>query len=116
MDDRERKFEIHSLEKMKRRYYPPGEASPQIQIDPEQVPESLRHLILLAERWGISDDVLRADAVHSASPDEVSRLRDAIERHDDLLDKWLAGPEALHDRLSPAYLAFTHMRMAADGC
>ena len=65
---------------------------------------------------GISDDILRLDFRRRASPEEIEYLRAAISRFDDLLDDWLAGPEASDPNPTPEDLAFSNMRMAADGC
>jgi hypothetical protein len=97
-------------------YYLSGEKHPIIKLDAGNVPTLLRHLIPLAEKWGIGDDYLRTKVVANASPDEITVLRQIISQHDDILDAWLAGPESASMIPSPEYLAFTHMRMAADGC
>jgi hypothetical protein len=85
-------------------------------LNPDNVPPGLRHLIPLAERWGIDDDLMRARAVQQASSGEREELRRTVAQHDDLLDLWLAGPESYSTSPSPEYLAFTHMRMASDEC
>jgi hypothetical protein len=42
------------------------------------------------------------------------RLKDIVERYDDLLDEWLAGPEASSQKPTPEYVAISAMRIAAD--
>jgi hypothetical protein len=76
--------------------------------------ENLRHLIPYAELWGVNDDLIRDDMVRSAPREALEDLKRLVERHDDLLDEWLAGPEADVASPSTEYLAFTAMRMAAD--
>ena len=115
MDQHER-FEILSIREMRRRYYRPNERAPEIRLDARRVPEPLRPLMSLAEKWGISDDILRRDAIGRATRDELDALRRIIEQYDHLLDEWLAGPEADETEFSMEYLAFSNMRMAADGC
>jgi hypothetical protein len=83
-------------------------------LDPANVPLSLRHLIPMAERYGITDDLERERCIRSASIEEVMELKAAIARDDDLLDDWLAGPEANAPSFSEEYLAFSALRMAAD--
>ena len=61
-------------------------------------------------------EILRFSDVRKAPTDELEGLKRVIAKHHDLLDLWLAGPEATTPNPSPEYLAFTHMRMAADGC
>ncbi len=43
-------------------------------------------------------------------------MRQAVESHADAFDKWLAGPESEGPVFSEEYIAFTCLRMAADGC
>jgi hypothetical protein len=116
MDSEKKAFEVRSVGEMRQKYYGADEVPPDIQLSPERVPERLRGLIPLAERWGISDDILRVDAVRKAPPQEITALKKIVAQYDDVLDEWLAGPEAQNTSPSKEYLAFTHMRMAADGC
>ena len=117
MDEEQRKrFEVLPIGEMRKKYYSPGEVAPKIKLDPQRVPEPLRGLIPLAEKWGISDDMLRIDTVENAPPDEISELKRIAAEYDDYLDEWLAGPEARDPNPSPEYLAFSNMRMSADGC
>lgn len=109
-------FIVLSVEEMRRRFYLVDERPPEISISSRNVPEVLHGLIPLAQRWGISDDMLRLDALRKASTEEIEYLRLAIERFDDELDEWLGGPEAFLPMPTAEYLAFSNMRMAADGC
>ena len=83
-------------------------------IDPQRVPASLRHLIPLAQKFGVSDDLARETIVSSASIAEIEALKQAVQANDALLDTWLAGPEATGPCFSNEYIAFSAMRMAAD--
>lgn len=116
MDDSTTPFEILSVAEMRKKYYWPDEEPPLISICPGNVPEPLHRLIPLAERWGISDDMLRLEARRRAAPEEIAYLKAAITCFDDELDDWLAGPEANNPNPTREYLAFSSMRMAADGC
>jgi hypothetical protein len=107
-------FEVLSGREMRAKYYPEGEVPPLIKLDPRKVPVQLRGLIPLAERWGISDDILRVDFVSKASPESLRELRESVDKHRKLLNEWLGGPEADNPPFSEEYLAFTHMFMAAD--
>ena len=78
------------------------------------VPAGLRHLIPLAERFGVTDDVQWERLISAALPAELARLKAAVAASDDDLDAWLAGPEAEGPSYSAEYLAFSAMRMAAD--
>src|SRR5688572_8405117 len=109
-------FEILSVAEMRKKYYWPDEKPPVVSLSTKNVPQSLQCLIPIAERWGISDDMLRSDARRKASAAEIEYLRKVVSHFDDELDHWLAGPEASDPNPSPEYLAFSNMRMAADGC
>src|SRR5260370_39093942 len=109
MEEKKERFEVLSIGEMRRKYYAPNEVPPRIQLDAQRVPEALRVLIPLAEKWGISDDILRGDAADNASPDEVAEFRRIVQQYEDLLMEWLAGPDAEMPELSKEYLAFTNM-------
>ena len=112
----EQPFVVLSVAEMRSKYYWPDEMPPIVTLSPENVPEKLRCLIPLAERWGISDDMLRLDACEKASAAEIEYLRSVVVHFDDELDESLAGPEASSPNPTTEYLAFSNMRMAADGC
>ena len=61
-------------------------------LDKENVPIRLRPLIYLAEKWGISDDGLRNEAIEEASPEE---LKNFVEEYTDEvveeLDNWFSN-------------------------
>src|SRR5437016_612618 len=113
MAEKKDRFEVRTIGEMREKYYFPDERPPEIHLNPSEVPGPLRLLIPLAEKWGISDDILRVDAAKK-SPGEIKELQKTLAGFDDFLDEWLAGPEARNPNPSPEYLAFTHMRMAAD--
>ncbi len=103
------------MEELRHRFYGTDEPPPALTLSPDNVPEALHGLMPLAARWGISDDILRSDARRRASTDEVDYLKSAVAHFDDALDEWLAGSEAQSERPTIEYLAFSNMRMAADG-
>jgi hypothetical protein len=113
---REGDFEILPAGEMRKKYGLTADNRPTIQLDPSKVPVGLHPLIPLAERFGISDDLIREDVVAKASPAEVEELRRIVNQYADALDQWLAGPEADGPGYSDEYIAFSCLRMAADGC
>ena len=113
-DDSE--FEVLPADVMRTKYGLIAENRPRVCLDSANVPEALRHLIPLAERFGISDDLIRADFVGKVDPTELAALRQVVEEYAGPLDDWLAGPKADGPRFTAEYIAFTCMRMAADGC
>jgi hypothetical protein len=112
----EDEFEVLPAGEMQKKYGLYAENRPTISLNPSNVPEALRHLIPLAEQFGIADDLIRADVVRKTPPEEVERMRKTVFDHDDAFDVWLAGPEADGPNFSTEYIAFSCLRMAADGC
>lgn len=107
-------YELLSVNEMKKKYGLYVANRPEIHLDPKAVPNNLRHLIPLAEIWGIGDDLIRDDLIRNSPYEAIVELKRIIEKHEDSLDEWLAGPEAESDNPSDEYLAFSAMRMAAD--
>jgi hypothetical protein len=83
-------------------------------VNLKNVPSELHYLIPLARYFGIPDDYAREAKVKSASPEMLEQLREAILKHNDVLDAWLAGLEASGPNFSDEYVMFSAMRMAAD--
>lgn len=83
-------------------------------LDHSRVPQPLQYLIPYAQIWGVADDTLRSVVLRQASREARSELKRVIAAADDLLDEWLAGPEADDADPSDEYVAFSAMRMAAD--
>jgi hypothetical protein len=108
-------YEILPAGEMQKKYDLYAENREIIKLDPNKVPEAFRHLIPFAERWGEGDDIIRDDMIKKASAEERFALKRVIVEYDNLLDDWLAGPEALGPKYSDEYSAFSNMRMAAYG-
>ena len=85
-----------------------------LRLDSTGVPEGLRPYIPFAELRGLSDDLERELLVERAPLAAKTDLTRLVEKIDDALDEWLAGPEADNPFPSPEYVAFSAMRMAAD--
>lgn len=113
---RKPRFEVLPAGEMRAKYGLTAENRPTIRLDPAAVPPALRHLIPLAEQFGVSDDLIREDIVAKTPAAELAAMRRAVAAHADAFDDWLAGPEADGPRFSPEYIAFSCLRMAADGC
>jgi hypothetical protein len=114
-ENEDSEFEILPAGVMREKYSRYAEFAPEIVIDPKHVPRSLWPLIPYAKVWGITDDLMRADLANKLGKDEVAKLHMLIQPFEDALDDWLAGPEASSPSPTAEYLAFTCMRMAADG-
>ena len=85
-----------------------------LELNPDNVPESLWPWIPYAELWGIEDDYYRDKFVSSAPQIAKDDLVAAVREINAELNKWLAGDEASSPTPSDEYCAFTTMRMAAD--
>lgn len=107
-------YELLSVEEMRKKYGLTAESRPIIRLNPKNVPQGLRHLTAWAELWGVGDDLIRGDMVRAAPKQAIEDLKEIVRKHDDVLDEWLAGPEANNPHPSAEYLAFSAMRMAAD--
>ena len=108
-DDR---FEIASGADLQKRYGLTAENRPTIRLESSLVPEPFRRWIPLAEQWGIGDDLIREDCVMEATTQE---LQDLLKfDYENVLDAWLAGPEAKSPNPTNEYIAFSCLGMAWD--
>jgi hypothetical protein len=65
-------------------------------LRPEAVPENLRDLVPLAERWGVTCDVTRHDVAEKANEEELAALAAALRgRHGEIVD-FLYSTEPTH--------------------
>ena len=93
--------------------YPHPEAQPP-KLDEKEVPHEFRHLIPLAERYGVSDDGYRLSMLESLTDAERTELCKFLADYANALDSWLAGPESDGLTFTDAYITFSALRMAAD--
>lgn len=112
---REGDYETLPAGEMRAKYGLTSENRPLIILNPEKIPSELRLLIPLAEQFGIADDLIRAEVVSRTPEHELAAMRRAVEEQSDAFDNWLAGPEAGGPEFSDEYIAFSALRMAADG-
>jgi hypothetical protein len=110
----EARFEVASGRVFREKYVLSAENRPTIRLDPLRVPEKFRPWILLAERWGIGDDLNRESCVQQASSEELLELLTFGDIYDDVLTEWLAGPESKSKKPTEEYVAFTCLGMAWD--
>jgi hypothetical protein len=113
---RKPQFEVLPAGEMRAKHGLTAENRPTVRLDPSAVPPALRPLIPLAEWFGVGDDLIRADIVTNSPAADLVAMRAAVEAQADAFDDWLAGPAARGPAFSPEYLAFSCLRMAADGC
>ena len=81
-------------------------------LDANNVPAELRHLVPLAERWGIGDDVDRNAAVDRATPAERAELERAVSPVHARITAWLDsfGQQLMPDEAA----AFMYMQLALE--
>ena len=84
-------------------------------INIADVPSPPRHLVPMAQEWGVADDYEREEKISRATVEELERLMHCIDDvSDDDLFGWLEGDESYSATPSDAYAAFTCLTMAID--
>lgn len=71
--------EIATTEEFMRKYNLTAENRPVFKIDPKNVPEHLRDLIAMAEKWGICDDIIRCDFETKATQQEKEDFKSSLQ-------------------------------------
>jgi hypothetical protein len=109
---RHRAFGIAPASELQRRYGLYAENRPVIHLDAQRVPPHLRHLIPLAEKWGIGDDIIRNDCIAKASDAEKRELHDGFYAPFEQITGWVDsfGKEPMTDEVE----AFMYAQMALD--
>ena len=81
-------------------------------LDAAKVPEDLRDLVPVAQRWGIGDDVARSERVQKATAAEKSELRAAFGPRQARITAWLDsfGQGAMPDEAA----AFMYTQLAIE--
>jgi len=82
-------------------------------LNAEMIPEKLRPLIPLAEKWGQGDDGDREDVIDAATPAERAELETALARYNDDISAWLDSFGDGRD-MSDEAAAFMYMQLAAE--
>jgi len=81
-------------------------------LNVNNVPEDLRHLVPLAERWGIGDDVDRIAAVDGATAADRAELERAIAPSDARITAWLDSFR--QQPMTDEAAAFMYMQLALE--
>ena len=66
-----------------------AENRPEVNISPERVPQNLRDLIPIAEKWGINDDIIRDDFEENASQEDKDDFVAALKGRTKDVTRWL---------------------------
>ena len=85
---------------------------PTTALNVNNVPEDLRHLVPLAERWGIGDDVDRNAAVDGATAADRAELERAIAPSDARITAWLDSFR--QQPMTDEAAAFMYMQLALE--
>src|SRR5262245_32449561 len=113
MAGKHQEFGVRPAGEMRAKYGLTAENRPVIRLDPRNVPEGLRCLIPLAEKFGIGDDLIREDFLAKTPTTELREMKKAVQEHEDLLEEWLTGPSSTAPELSDEYVALTCLLMSA---
>jgi hypothetical protein len=81
-------------------------------FDIDKVPEDLRDLAPLAQKWGIPDDAVRAALIESASDAELQALRDTVAPRTTRITEWLDSFP--HNALSNEAATFMYLLEVVD--
>jgi hypothetical protein len=81
--------EILPANEMQKKYGLYAENRPDIKIYPMHVPENLRDLIPMAEKWGVGDDIIRSDIEEKASDTEKEAFRAKLKDRTKQVNYWL---------------------------
>jgi hypothetical protein len=109
---RQPRSEIAPAHVLQRRYGLYAENRPVIRLDRARVPEHLRDLIPLAEKWGIGDDIIRFDFMEKSTAAEKDELLRVVGPRFHEVEAWLATAEP--GDLSEEISAFTYLTTAWD--
>lgn len=83
-----------------------------VRLDQARVPAHLRHLVPLAEKWGIGDDGIRNERVDKASTAERRELHDAFYEPFEQITEWLNSFGK--SELPAEAVAFMYAQLALD--
>jgi hypothetical protein len=102
---------------MKEKYGLYAENRPTIRLDSSKVPEPLRDLIPMAEKWGIGDDIIRADFEEKATEKDKGEFQNALRGRTADVTAWLdsfdTGPDSPNAMTEEA-VCFMYMLEALD--
>jgi hypothetical protein len=107
-----RRRKIVPASELQKRFGLYAENRPILKLNPANVPAHLRHLVPLAEKWGIGDDIIRNDLIAKSPSVEKRELHDALYEPFEQITEWLNSFAG--DPLSHEAEAFMYMQSALD--
>jgi len=105
--------EVVPASELQRKYGLVAENRPTIRLNPVNVPDSLRDLIPMAEKWGIGDDVIRYDFEEKASQADKDEFRNRLRGRTAAVTAWLDSYRP-DKPMSEEAAAFMYMLEALD--
>ena len=91
-DENDGEYAVGPGDDMKRRFGWTAENWLPPQLRPDHVPEAIRDLVPLAQRWGVTCDVTRHDVAAKAGDEELATLSAALRgRHADIVEFLYSG-------------------------
>jgi hypothetical protein len=105
--------EILPSAEIQKKYQLSSEERVPLRLDEKRVPDDLRDLIPIVEKWGIADDIIRGDFQSKASQAEKDALRKALTGRNSRITKWL---DTFSEKLpmTPEAAAFMYMQLGLD--
>ncbi len=108
--------EVASGQELREKYGLYAENRPELHLDVAKVPAQLYHLIPWAEKFGISDDLIRADVLEQTPSQELAKMKAAVDPYIGKIFEWLAGPESGGPDYSDEDIAFSSLAEAVEEC
>ena len=104
--------EIGSAKDLQKKYSLYAYKRPIIKLNPDLVPEDLRDLIPMAEKWGINDDIIRSDFHEKSSAKSKLELKEKLNGRIDRINEWLDSFK--ENQMTEEAGAFMFMTLGAD--
>jgi hypothetical protein len=83
-------------------------------MNKDNIPEGLRHLIDLVNKWGINDDGYREEQIEKSSLSDLQQVVNAIDENTlKYLNAWLSDEKAMKES-SDEYINYTCFYMAYE--
>jgi len=105
--------EIGTHEELQKKYNLFAENRPEVKLNPNNVPDDLSDLTMLAEKWGIGDDIIRDDFLKKASQSEKEELKNRLTGRLERIDEWLNSFTDSME-MSDEAAAFMYMTLCLD--
>jgi len=81
--------EIGEFNELKEKVDPAAQNRTEMGLNPQNVPDHLKDLIPMAEKWGIGDDVIRTDFEEKASAEEKEEFKNKLKGRTAEVSQWL---------------------------